>query len=202
MKPTQDEGAGEGKARSTRGHGQCICCQRTPMKLALKDGAVRFEVHAKPRAKKSKVVGERGDAVEIALAAPPVDGAANEELVRFVAKVLRSPPARHRAGPRREPRAKSYSLSRASRSRRSSRALRAAFSDLSHASRGTLGAGKWPCLPQVRGPRQRLRPDRVRARRRRLAGARASALRSSLRRRRAMGSSSFFLRPRAVRRHA
>lgn len=58
------------------------------MLLATKDGAVRFEVHAKPRAKKSKVIGERGDAVEIALAAPPVDGAANEELVRFVAKVL------------------------------------------------------------------------------------------------------------------
>ena len=58
------------------------------MLLTLKDGAVRFEVVAKPRAKKSKVVGERGDAVEIALAAPPVDGAANEELVRFVAKVL------------------------------------------------------------------------------------------------------------------
>jgi hypothetical protein len=58
------------------------------MLLTLKDGAVRFEVHAKPRAKKSKVIGERGDAVEIALAAPPVDGAANEELVRFVAKVL------------------------------------------------------------------------------------------------------------------
>jgi uncharacterized protein (TIGR00251 family) len=58
------------------------------VKLLEKDGAVRFEVHAKPRAKKSKVVGERGDAVEIALAAPPVDGAANEELVRFVGKVL------------------------------------------------------------------------------------------------------------------
>jgi uncharacterized protein len=49
---------------------------------------VRFEVQAKPRAKRSKVIGERGDSVEIALAAPPVDGAANEELVRFVAKVL------------------------------------------------------------------------------------------------------------------
>ena len=61
------------------------------MKLVEKDGAVRFEVHAKPRAKKSKIVGERGDAVEIALAAPPVDGAANEELVRFVAKVLDVP---------------------------------------------------------------------------------------------------------------
>jgi uncharacterized protein (TIGR00251 family) len=58
------------------------------MLLTPKDGAVRFEVHAKPRAKKSKVIGERGDAVEIALAAPPVDGAANEELVRFVASVL------------------------------------------------------------------------------------------------------------------
>ena len=58
------------------------------MRLVEKDGAVRFEVHAKPRAKKSKVVGERGDAIEIAIAAPPVDGAANEELVRFVAKVL------------------------------------------------------------------------------------------------------------------
>jgi uncharacterized protein (TIGR00251 family) len=58
------------------------------MKLVEKDGAVRFEVHAKPRAKKSKLVGERGDAVEIALAAPPVDGAANEELIRFVAQVL------------------------------------------------------------------------------------------------------------------
>jgi len=61
------------------------------MKLLEKDGRVRFEVHAKPRAKKSRIVGERGDAVEVALAAPPVDGAANEELVRFVAKVLGIP---------------------------------------------------------------------------------------------------------------
>ena len=61
------------------------------MKLVEKDGAVRFEVHAKPRSKKSTIVGERDDAVEIALAAPPVDGAANEELVRVVAKVLAVP---------------------------------------------------------------------------------------------------------------
>jgi uncharacterized protein len=61
---------------------------RSRVKLLEKDGAVRFEVHAKPRAKKSKVVAERGEAVEIALAAPPVDGAANEELVRLLGKVL------------------------------------------------------------------------------------------------------------------
>jgi uncharacterized protein (TIGR00251 family) len=61
------------------------------MKLVEKDGGVRFEVHAKPRAKKSRAIGQRGDAVEIALAAPPVDGAANEELVRFLSSVLGVP---------------------------------------------------------------------------------------------------------------
>ena len=55
------------------------------------EGRVRFEVWAKPRAKKSRVVGARGDAVEIALAAPPVDGAANEELVRVLSDVLGVP---------------------------------------------------------------------------------------------------------------
>ena len=61
------------------------------MKLVEKDGGVRFEVHAKPRAKRSRILGERGDAVEVALAAPPVDGAANEELIRVVAKALAVP---------------------------------------------------------------------------------------------------------------
>lgn len=61
------------------------------MKLVEKDGAVRVEVHAKPRAKKSRIVGIRGDAVEVSLAAPPVDGAANEELVRTLADALEVP---------------------------------------------------------------------------------------------------------------
>ncbi len=49
---------------------------------------MKLEVHAKPRAKKSRIVGWRGSALEVAIAAPPVDGAANEELVRFLAEVL------------------------------------------------------------------------------------------------------------------
>ncbi len=56
-----------------------------------KRGELRFEVHAKPRAKKSRIVGARGDALEVALAAPPVDGAANEELVRVLADALGLP---------------------------------------------------------------------------------------------------------------
>ena len=61
------------------------------MKLVEKDGAVRFEVHAKPRAKTSRVVGVHGEALAVALAAPPVDGAANDELVRMLAAALSVP---------------------------------------------------------------------------------------------------------------
>ncbi len=48
----------------------------------------RFAVHAKPRAKKSAIVGVSEGVLEVAIAAPPVDGAANEELVRTLAKAL------------------------------------------------------------------------------------------------------------------
>lgn len=45
-------------------------------------------VQVQPRAPRSEVVGPHGDAVKIRLAAPPVDGAANAELVRFLAERL------------------------------------------------------------------------------------------------------------------
>jgi uncharacterized protein (TIGR00251 family) len=65
------------------------------MELALiaKDDELRFDVHAKPRAKRSAILGVRGDpgALEIALAAPPVDGAANAELVAVLAAALGVP---------------------------------------------------------------------------------------------------------------
>jgi uncharacterized protein (TIGR00251 family) len=48
-------------------------------------------VHVVPRAKVTEVVGRHGDAVRIRLAAPPVDGAANAELVRFLADRLGVP---------------------------------------------------------------------------------------------------------------
>jgi len=44
-----------------------------------------------PRAKRSGVGGTRGDAWLVRLQAPPVDGAANEELVTVLAKVLDVP---------------------------------------------------------------------------------------------------------------
>ncbi len=66
----------------------------TDVKLTVKGDAVRFEVHARPRAKKSQLMGVREGRLDVSLAAPPVDGAANEELVRTLAKVLGVPRSR------------------------------------------------------------------------------------------------------------
>lgn len=53
-----------------------------------RSGTVRLRVRVQPRASRTEVVGERDGALKIRLAAPPVDGDANRELVRFVAKTL------------------------------------------------------------------------------------------------------------------
>lgn len=50
-----------------------------------------LEVHAKPRAKQSAITEVNGKVVGVRLAAPPVDGAANDELVSFLAQVLGVP---------------------------------------------------------------------------------------------------------------
>jgi len=47
---------------------------------------LRLKVRVKPRAAKSRVLGPKDDVLEVAVAAPPVDGAANEELVRTLAE--------------------------------------------------------------------------------------------------------------------
>ena len=52
-------------------------------------GGVRFDVRVQLRASRNEVVGEHDGALRVRLAAPPVDGAANEALVEFLAKVLR-----------------------------------------------------------------------------------------------------------------
>jgi uncharacterized protein (TIGR00251 family) len=54
------------------------------------DGA-SFSVRVHPRAKKNAITGEMGDALKIALTAPPVEGKANDACVEFLAKVLKVP---------------------------------------------------------------------------------------------------------------
>jgi hypothetical protein len=50
-------------------------------------------IHVRPRARRTEIVGWHGDAVKMRVAAPPIAGAANEELVRFLADVLGVPPS-------------------------------------------------------------------------------------------------------------
>ena len=54
-------------------------------------GAVEIDVVVVPRASRSRVIGMLGDRVKIQLAAPPVDGAANEALVVLLAEALDVP---------------------------------------------------------------------------------------------------------------
>ncbi|WP_394844594.1 DUF167 domain-containing protein [Pendulispora brunnea] len=61
------------------------------LSLVAKGNVVRFAVHARPRAKESAILGVREGALDVRLAAPPVDGLANEELVRTLAEALRMP---------------------------------------------------------------------------------------------------------------
>lgn len=55
------------------------------------DGRITLTLHIQPGAKKTEFSGLHGDALKIRLAAPPVDGKANEALIRFIAEKLNLP---------------------------------------------------------------------------------------------------------------
>ena len=55
------------------------------------DGRITLTLHNQPGAKKTEFAGLHGDALKIRLAAPPVDGKANEALIKFVAEALGLP---------------------------------------------------------------------------------------------------------------
>jgi uncharacterized protein (TIGR00251 family) len=56
--------------------------------VTTRAGTVRFEARARPGARSSGVCGVRDGAVVVRLRAPPVDGAANSELLAVLAEVL------------------------------------------------------------------------------------------------------------------
>jgi uncharacterized protein len=52
---------------------------------------VRIRLHVQPRASRSELAGRHGDAIKVRLTAPPVEGAANEALLQFLAVRLQVP---------------------------------------------------------------------------------------------------------------
>lgn len=78
----RDQGPGTRDGPSTKDHGLVI--------NASPDGTI-VDIRVIPRASKSAIAGTRDDAVLVRLKAPPVEGAANAELIRFLADLLGVP---------------------------------------------------------------------------------------------------------------
>ena len=64
------------------------------LELQEDDSGTVIAVFAKPRASKTRVLGVENGMLAVALAAPPVDGAANEELVCALAEHFSIPKRR------------------------------------------------------------------------------------------------------------
>ena len=58
------------------------------MEIKEKSGAITFTVRVIPRSARTEIVGEYEGAVKVRLSSPPVDGAANAELIKLFAKKL------------------------------------------------------------------------------------------------------------------
>ncbi|MFT3743468.1 MAG: DUF167 domain-containing protein [Pyrinomonadaceae bacterium] len=59
-----------------------------PIDFSEQNDAVSFSVRVIPRSSKSEIAGEHDGSLKVRISAPPVDGAANAEIVRLFAKLL------------------------------------------------------------------------------------------------------------------
>lgn len=55
---------------------------------SIRDEKLIFRVQVVPRASRSEVVGEHNGALRIRITAPPVDGAANREVIQLLARTF------------------------------------------------------------------------------------------------------------------
>lgn len=55
------------------------------------EGIITLTLHVQPGAKLSEITGLHGDALKLKLAAPPIEGRANEALLKFIAGLFEVP---------------------------------------------------------------------------------------------------------------
>jgi uncharacterized protein (TIGR00251 family) len=61
----------------------------TDLRVNERAGSIRFDVRVQPRASRDRIDGVHGGALRVRVTAPPVEGAANEALIRLLAEFLR-----------------------------------------------------------------------------------------------------------------
>lgn len=62
--------------------------------LQWQDGDLILQVQIQPRASKDEIAGAQGERLKIRITAPPVDGQANQHLIRYLAKTFKVPKSR------------------------------------------------------------------------------------------------------------
>jgi uncharacterized protein (TIGR00251 family) len=82
-----DRGAGHHRGVHLK-CGAAIIANHPPHWLTGTTEGIRLQIRVQPRAARTEIVGEHGGALKIRVAAPPVDGAANDALVGFLAERL------------------------------------------------------------------------------------------------------------------
>ncbi|MEQ1921850.1 MAG: DUF167 family protein [Pyrinomonadaceae bacterium] len=58
------------------------------MEISEIDSSIIFSIRVVPRASRTEIVGIHDETLKIRIASPPVDGAANAEIIRFLAKTF------------------------------------------------------------------------------------------------------------------
>jgi uncharacterized protein (TIGR00251 family) len=58
------------------------------LKYSETDKGITFSIRVQPRASRSEISGQIDGVLKLRLAAPPVDGEANEECIRFLSKLM------------------------------------------------------------------------------------------------------------------
>jgi len=61
--------------------------------IQVHDGTPILSVRVQPRASKDEIAGEMGGALKVRLMAPAVENRANEALIEFLARLLKTPKA-------------------------------------------------------------------------------------------------------------
>ncbi len=68
-----------------------LCYTPNVIPIHESPSGVTFAVKVHPRARKNAITGELGDALKLAVTAPPIDGRANDACIEFFANLLKVP---------------------------------------------------------------------------------------------------------------